>query len=75
MSRFDLLRDSTHPNLKEDNSLYFPCLVRVKNIYIRRKIFHVVVFIITVLNISILPLLKELFVKIYPIAVMMGALF
>ena len=38
-----------------------------KSLYL--KIFHEVMFVITVLNVSILPVQKEQFARIYPIVI------
>ena len=63
---FALSRGSTLPKLKEDHSQYYPVLVRATNLYTLRKIFHEAVFIITVLNGSLLPVQKEQFARISP---------
>ena len=64
---FTLSRDSTLPKLKEDNSQYYPVLVRAPILYTGRKIFHKVMLVMTVLNGSIVPIQKEQFARIYPI--------
>ena len=66
---FTLLRGSTLQKLKEDNSQYYPVLVRVTNLNTGRKIFHEVMFIITLLNGSIFPVQKGQFARIYPIVI------
>ena len=56
---FAFSRGSTLSKLKEDNSQYYPILMKATNLYTWRKIFHEIMFIITVLNGSILPVQKE----------------
>ena len=74
-------RGSTLPKWKEDNSQYYQHYpffffffflggggMCVKSLYLK-KIFHDVMFIITVLNFSLLPVQKEQFARIYPIVI------
>ena len=79
-----MVEGSTLQKWKEDNSQYYPILfsffsfflgggggggVCMTNLYTWRKIFHEVMFIITVLNVSLLPVQKEQFARIYPIVI------